>query len=218
MESAYKIRVFIADDHQIVRQGLRTFIDLQDDLIVIGEAGDGQTAVEMISQLQPDVILMDLVMPRLNGISAIQQILALNPSIKVIVLTSFTEDDQVFPAIEAGASSYLLKDVSPDELAEAVRAAYRGEARLHPDIARKLMEKIAHPTVHNALFKELTERELMVIRLVTKGCSNFEIAQELYISEKTVKTHMSNILNKLNVKDRTQLAIFALKNGLVGKE
>ena len=157
---------------------MRTFID-SDDLIVIGEAGDGQTAVEMISQLQPDVILMDLVMPRLNGISAIQQILALNPSIKVIVLTSFTEDDQVFPAISR-CLELSFKDVSPDELAEAVRAAYRGEARLHPDIARKLMEKIRHPTVHNALFKELTERELMVIRLVTKGCSILKLLRTLH--------------------------------------
>jgi NarL family two-component system response regulator LiaR len=215
-----KIKVLIVDDHQVVRQGLRTFLELQPDIAVLGEAGDGQAAVEMVSQLQPDVVLMDLVMPRLDGISATRQIKALGISVKVIALTSFTEDDKVFPAIQAGASSYLLKDVSPDELVEAIRAAHRGEARLHPEIVRKLMEQVAQQRgpARQSLPHDLTGRELEVVRLVAQGRSNHEIAQSLVISEKTVKTHISNILGKLQLDDRTQLAIFAINHGLVEQE
>ena len=217
MEYIEKIKVFIVDDHQVVRQGLRTFLELQDDILVVGEASDGQTAVEMVPEVQPDVILMDLVMPIMDGITAMRQIKASNLPVKVIALTSFTEDDKVFPAIQAGASSYLLKDVSADALVEAVRAAHRGEARLHPDIARKLMEQVAQQTgfQREAQVESLTEREGDIIRLVAQGLSNHDIAQELFISEKTVKTHISNILGKLNLSDRTQLAIFAIKHGLV---
>lgn len=219
-----KISVLIVDDHQVVRQGLRTFLELQPDILVAGEASDGQAAVEMVRKLQPDVVLMDLVMPRLDGIAATRQVKALGGSAKVIALTSFTEDDKVFPAIQAGASSYLLKDVSPDELVEAIRAAHRGEARLHPNIARKLMEQVRSGTpfdqqptgpARHAPPEELTERELDVIRLVAQGDSNHEIAQALVISEKTVKTHISNILGKLQLEDRTQMAIYAIKHGLV---
>jgi len=212
-----KIKVLIVDDHQVVRQGLRTFLELHDDIDVVGEAGDGATAVEMVRQLCPDIVLMDLVMPHLDGINATRQVKALNTGAKVIALTSFTEDDKVFPAIQAGASSYLLKDVSPDNLVEAIRAVQHGEARLHPNIARKLMEQVAHQTGPKPgnLAEDLTERERDVIRLVAKGQSNQSIAQELVISEKTVKTHISNILSKLDLEDRTQLAIFAIKNGLV---
>ena len=213
-----KIRVLIADDHQVVRQGLLTFLELQPDIVVVGEAADGLAAVEMVQQLQPHVVLMDLVMPGLDGIAATRKIRAQQPAVQVIVLTSFTEDDKVFPAIQAGAASYLLKDVEPDELVEAIRAVHRGEARLHPDIARKLMEQVTHaqPGVHEAspAAGELTVRELEVVRLVATGKSNQEIARLLVISDKTVKTHMSNILGKLNLQDRTQLAIFALKTGL----
>ena len=215
-----KIKVLIVDDHQVVRQGLRTFLELQDDVLVVGEAGDGESAVDMVQQLNPNVVLMDLVMPRLDGISATRQVKSLAPSVKVIALTSFTEDDKVFPAIQAGASSYLLKDVSPDNLVEAIRAAYRGEARLHPDIARKLMEQVAHqtPPSRESHVEGLTERELDVINLVAHGLNNQEIAKELVISEKTVKTHVSNILSKLQLDDRTQLAIYAIKKGLVDQD
>ena len=216
-EPSGKITVLIVDDHQVVRQGLHTFLELNEDVRVVGEAVDGQMAIEMTQQLDPDVVLMDLVMPRLDGIGAIRQIKSLGLRSKVIALTSFTEDDKVFPAIQAGASSYLLKDVSPDDLVEAIRAAHRGEARLHPDIARKLMEQVAHQTkpAHEGPVENLTERERGVIRLVAQGRSNAEIAQELVISDKTVKTHISNILSKLDLQDRTQLAIYAIKNGLV---
>jgi len=217
MDTSEKIKVLIVDDHEVVRQGLRTFLELQDDIVVVGEAGDGQAAVEMISQLYPDVVLMDLVMPGMDGITAMQQIKASNATVKVIVLTSFTEDDKVFPAIQAGASSYLLKDVSADALVEAVRAAHRGEARLHPDIARKLMEQVAHQAgfQREGQVEKLTEREGEIVQLVAQGHSNHEIAQQLFISDRTVKTHVSNILGKLDLSDRTQLAIYAIKHGLV---
>jgi NarL family two-component system response regulator LiaR len=196
----------IVDDHQVVRQGLRTFLELSDDIAIVGEAENGLEAVELIRKYEPDIVLMDLVMPVLDGIAAIRLVKSLGIRSKIIALTSFTEDDKVFPAIQAGSASYLLKDVSPDDLLEAIRAVHRGEARLHPDITRKLMEQIAHPP---------TERELEVVRLIAQGCSNAEIAQNLVISDKTVKTHVSNILSKLNLQDRTQLAIYALKNQLL---
>jgi len=211
-----RIKVLIVDDHKVVRQGLRTFLELQADVTVVGEADDGQTAVEMVRELHPNVVLMDLVMPRLDGISATRQVKALGTDVKVIALTSFTEDDKVFPAIQAGASSYLLKDVSPDDLVEAIRAAHRGETRLHPDIARKLMEQVTKQarSNHEPYMKEVTDREKDVVRLVAQGRSNQQIASELFISEKTVKTHISNILNKLQLQDRTQLAIYAIKSGM----
>jgi NarL family two-component system response regulator LiaR len=217
-----RIRVLIVDDHQVVRQGLRTFLELHDDIQVVGEAGDGRTAVEMVREQGADVVLMDLMMPRLDGISATREIMRLGMDTCVIALTSFAEDDQVFPAIQAGASSYLLKDVSPDELIDAIRAAHRGEPRLHPDVARKLMEAMrgeetgARETTAPA--SDLTDRELEVIRAVAQGKSNQEIAQQFFISEKTVKTHVGHILAKLDLKDRTQLAIFAIRNDLADSE
>ena len=217
MEELIKIKVLIVDDHQVVRQGLRTFLELHEDICVIGEAQDGQEAVKLVHQFKPDVVLMDLVMPHMDGISATQQVLALDSNTKVIVLTSFSEDDKVFPAIQAGAASYLLKDVSPDDLVEAIRAVHHGEARLHPDIARKLMQQVSqmHNTTHDSSIDVLTGREQEVLRLVARGRSNREIAQELFISEKTVKTHVSNILGKLHLEQRTQLVVYAIKNKLV---
>jgi two-component system, NarL family, response regulator LiaR len=215
-----KIKVLIVDDHQVVRQGLRIFLDLQDDIQIVGEAGDGQAAVELTEELSPDVVLMDLVMPRLGGIAAIGRIKAISANVKVIALTSFAEDDKVYPAIQAGASSYLLKDVSPDALLEAIRAVHRGEARLHPEVMRKLMEQVVHqsPAAPPVFTPSLSPREGEVIRLVADGKSNREIAQALIISEKTAKAHVSNILSKLGLEDRTQMAIFAIKNGLVDSD
>src|SRR5512140_2048958 len=168
-----RVKVLIVDDHHVVRQGLRTFLDLQDDIEVLGEAGDGQAAVELAAKLKPDVILMDLVMPRLDGIAATSRIKAAQAGVQVIALTSFAEDDKVIPAIRAGASSYLLKDVSPDALVQAIRAVHRGETPLHPEIARKLMEQVRGK--EPAPPEQLTARELDVIRLVAQGRNNSEI-------------------------------------------
>jgi len=214
-----KIRILIVDDHQVVRQGLRTFLELQPDIEVVGEASDGLAAVDLVRSLEPDIVLMDLVMPTLDGVEATRRIKALGGRSQVIALTSFTEDDKVFPAIQAGAASYLLKDVSPDDLVDAIRAAQRGEPRLHPDIARKLMEQVAQAsrTRVEAAAGDLTGRELDVLRLVAHGLTNLEIAQKLVISDKTVKTHVSNLLSKLNLEDRTQLAIHAIRHGLVNE-
>jgi NarL family two-component system response regulator LiaR len=196
---------------------LRTFLDLHDDIQIVGEAMDGETAIEMTRQLAPDVVLMDLVMPGLDGITATSRIKSLGLGTKVIALTSFTDDDKVFPAIQAGASSYLLKDVTPDGLVEAIRAVRHDEARLHPVVMRMLMEQVAHqpPPTAPPTAQSLTERELEVLRLVAQGQSNREIAQTLVISEKTAKAHVSNILGKLGLEDRTQMAIYAFKTGLV---
>ncbi len=213
-----KIKILIVDDHKVVRQGLRGFLELQDDMEVCAEAADGNEAVALVDQATPDIVLMDLVMPNLDGIEATRQIKCAHPGIGVIALTSFTEDEKVFPAIQAGAASYLLKDVSPDDLAEAIRAVHRGETRLHPKVAKKLVEQVKKPrTIEAGRGAGLTEREIDVIKLVAEGMTNQGIAERLVISEKTVKTHVSNILAKLNLQDRTQLAIYAIKNDLVDK-
>lgn len=209
-----KISVLIVDDHAVVRQGLRTFLDLVDEVEVVGEAANGVAAVEQVQELLPDVVLMDLLMPELDGIEATRRIRALSPSTQVIALTSFSEDDQVFAAIRAGAIGYLLKNVAPADLAKAVQAARRGEVQLDPEVARKLVEEVAGKP-RQVTPEQLTERELEVLGLIARGHSNREIAAELIIAEKTVKTHVSNILSKLHLADRTQAAIYALREGLV---
>jgi two-component system, NarL family, response regulator LiaR len=212
------ITVMLIDDHRVVRQGLRDFLELQGDIEVIGEASSGEEGVQMARDLLPDVVLMDLVMPGIDGVETTRRVRNASPSTKVIVLTSFTDDAKVFPAIKAGAISYLLKDISPEELAHAIRAAQRNEAVLHPEVAAKLMQEFATPRSADAPVEQLTSRELEVLRLIAKGMSNKEIADTLIVSEKTIKTHVSNILSKLHLADRTQAAIYALKQRIVPME
>lgn len=217
-----RIRVLIVDDHAMVRQGLRTFLELHDNselpIEVIGEAANGKEAIELARSTQPDVVLLDLVMPEVDGIHAIPGIIECSPNTRVMILTSFGEEDKVLPAIRAGAQGYLLKDIPPDELVHAIRQIYLGKVHLHPEIARKLMSAVAthqgHPVERSD--DELTSRELDVLQLISDGCSNREIAEKLVISEKTVKTHVSSILSKLHLQDRTQAAIYALKHGGAG--
>jgi NarL family two-component system response regulator LiaR len=205
--------VLIVDDHGVVRQGLRTYLELMDDIEVTGEAENGIEAVTLVQQHQPDVVLMDLVMPEMDGIEAIRQTSKISPSTKVIVLTSFADDEKVFPAIQAGATGYLLKDVSPRNLASAIRAVHAGETHLHPEITKMLVDHVTGPKTEQGP-DDLTPRELEVLRLLAQGLSNREIAQALSISEKTVKTHVSSILAKLHLADRTQAAIYALRHGV----
>ncbi len=212
------ITVLLIDDHRVVRQGLRDFLELQEDIEIAGEASSGEEGVQLARELIPDVVLMDLVMPGIDGVEATRQIKAASPSTRVIVLTSFADDNKVFPAIKAGAISYLLKDVSPEELAHAIRAAQRNEAVLHPEVAARLMQEFSAPRPDEAPVEQLTPRELEVLRLIARGKSNKEIADALIVSEKTVKTHVSNILSKLHLADRTQAAIYALRKRIVAME
>jgi DNA-binding NarL/FixJ family response regulator len=209
------IRVLIADDHAVVREGLRAFLDLQEGIEVVGEAADGEEAIAAAEQLRPDVILMDLVMPRLDGIAAMRRLRRTDAELRVIVLTSFAQDDRLLPAIQAGAAGYLLKDVEPQELARAVRAAHAGEALLDPGVAARLVEMIAAPGGAADDDRGLTRREREVLGLIARGYANKRIALELRISEKTVKAHVGHVLAKLGVADRTQAALHAVRVGLV---
>lgn len=207
------IRVLVVDDHPLVRQGLRSFLSTIDDIDVVGEASDGSEAIALADELRPDVVMMDLAMPGVDGIEATRRITEANASIRIIALTSFATDDKVFPAIQSGAAGYLLKETDPSELAEAIRKVHRGEPILHPDVAARLMREVAAatPRAHRT---DLTARELEVLRLIAAGRSNKEIARDLSVAEKTVKTHVSNVLSKLGVADRTQAAVYAVQNGL----
>jgi NarL family two-component system response regulator LiaR len=208
------IRILIADDHPIVRDGLRALIETEPGMEVVDEAADGVEAVFKARSLKPDVILLDLVMPRQDGIAAIGQIKAENPEARILVLTSFAEDEKVFPAIKAGALGYLLKDSTPRQLLDAIRDVNRGESSLHPTIARKLIGELLRPVDLPPTPDPLTEREMEILRLVAQGLPNPEIAAELVISERTVRTHVSNILGKLHLANRTQAALYALREGL----
>ena len=213
---ATKIKVMIVDDHGIVRQGLRTYLDLLEDITIVAEAENGLDALEKVKQFNPDIVLMDLVMPEMDGIEATQKICGSYPDVKVIVLTSFTEDEKVFSAIKAGAVGYLLKDVSPPDLAKAIQAVHSGETHLHPEITKKLMNQFISPKSDIEITPdELTPREMEVLQWIAHGLSNKELANKLTISEKTVKTHLSSIFSKLHLSDRTQAAIYALKHNLV---
>jgi NarL family two-component system response regulator LiaR len=213
-----KISLLITDDHALVRQGIRAFLELQPDLTVIGEADSGEAAVRMAAELAPDVALMDLVMPGIGGVEATRQVKQVSPHTQIIILTSYHEDEYIFPALRAGALSYVLKDVGPDELADTVRRAARGESVLHPRVAARVVQELrgARRDIPN-LFTDLSDRELEVLRLIADGLSNAEIAAKLVISEKTVKGHVSNILGKLHMMDRTQAAVYAWQQGLVAR-
>jgi NarL family two-component system response regulator LiaR len=209
------IRVLVADDHAIVRKGICALLATEPGIDVVGEAHDGQMAISEAARLAPDVILMDLVMPCINGLEAIRHISAQQPGIRILVLTSFGGNDQVFPAIKAGALGYLLKDSAPEELVRAIHQVHRGESSLHPVIARKLLMELSEPSERGSAEQVLTARECEVLRLVARGQSNRDISEQLDISEATVRTHMSNILAKLNLDSRTQAALYALREGLV---
>lgn len=207
------IRVLIADDYPLVRDSLRALLETEPGMEVVGEAADGVEVVLKAHVLQPDVILLDLVMPRQDGIGAISQIKQQDPDARILVLTSFAEDEKVFPAIKAGALGYLLKSSSPQQLLHAIRDVYRGQSSLHPTIARKLITELQRPPELPPTAEPLSAREMEVLRLVARGLTNQEIAQELVISERTARTHVSRILEKLHLANRTQAALYAAREG-----
>jgi NarL family two-component system response regulator LiaR len=212
------IRVLLADDHTVVRGGIRALLEGEDGIEVVGEAADGEEAIEKARSLNPDVILLDLMMPEKTGIEAIEEIKQENPDARILVLTSFSDDDKVFAAIKAGALGYLLKQTSPGELFQAIHDVFNGESSLHPTIARKLIRELNRPTTLPPVDEPLTEREVEVLIFVARGLSNQDIADRLVISERTVRTHVSNILSKLHLANRTQAALYALKEGLTSLE
>ena len=214
MTETSPIRILIADDHAVVREGLRSFIQIKPDLEVVGEAADGIEVVEKARHLQPDVILLDIVMPRQDGIQAIEQLQREGSQARILVITSFAEDDLIFPAIKAGALGYLLKDSTPQELIHAIHTVNSGESTLHPTVARKLIEELNREPELPLTEEPLTERELQVLRLIARGFSNREIAGQLHLSERTVGKYTSNILDKLHLANRTQAALYALRKGI----
>lgn len=214
MANEKNIRILIADDHAIVREGLRTLITAKPGLELVGEAADGHEAVLLARTLEPDVILLDMIMPAKDGLEAIREIKTEKPEARILVLTSFSDDDKVFAAIKAGALGYLLKDSSPQQLLQAIQDVYRGQSSLHPTIALKLIRELNQPPDLPPTEEPLTEREVETLRLVAQGLTNQEIAEKLSISERTVGKHVSNILEKLHLANRTQAALYALRKGL----
>ncbi len=216
---AQMITVLIVDDHQMVRQGVRAFLEKQPDISVVGEAASGAEALRLAAELAPDVTLMDLVMPEMDGVETTRRLKQVSPRSQVIILTSYHDDEHIFPAIRAGALSYVLKDVSSGELVEIVRKAARGEAVMHPHVAARVMEELrGGPRAQTPFSSDLSERELETLRLIAEGLNNAEIAERLVISEHTVKRHVSNILSKLHLVDRTQAAVYAWREGVVDKD
>jgi NarL family two-component system response regulator LiaR len=215
---AESISVLLVDDHSMVREGVRAFLVTQPDILVVGEAGSGEEAIKLAEQHVPDVVLMDLIMPNMDGVEATRRVKQVSPRSRVVVLTSYHEDEHIFPALKAGALSYVLKDVSADELASAVRKAAAGEAVLHPRVAARVIKELQGRREDSLNpFTELSERELEVLKLIADGMSNAEMAANLVLSEKTIKGHVSNILSKLHLVDRTQAAVYAWREGIVRK-
>lgn len=213
------ITLILADDHSMIRMGLKAYFNTLPDIAVVGEAATGEEALNLVAQHLPDVVLMDLLMPGMGGVEATRKVRKISPSTQVIILTSYHEDEHIFPAIRAGALSYVLKDIDPDDLAEVIRRAHQNEAVLHPRIAARLVKEMqGSRNVTPNPYADLTDREMDVLREIASGKSNREIAEALYIGEKTVKTHITNILSKLHLADRTQAAVFAWQEGIVRRE
>jgi len=208
------IRVILVDDHTVVRAGIRALLNEVEDMEVVGEAANGRMAIELVESLSPDVVLMDLVMPEVDGIQAIVEILGANPAVKILALTSFSSDDKLFPAIKAGALGYLLKDSSPKELIDAIRRVNRGESSLHPRIARKVLRELSSGKKRKSSSEKLTVREREVLELIALGLTNQEISEQLFVCETTVRTHTSNILGKLHLANRVQAALYAIREGV----
>ena len=213
------ISILIVDDHEVVRNGIRSNLETIKDFEVVGEAESGEAAIKMVSELIPDIVLLDLIMPGMDGVETTRQVKKISPRTQVVVLTSYHEDVHIFPALKAGATSYILKDMKMEKLVDALQRAVRHEVTLHPLVAERVLENIrGTDSEEPALFTELTERELDVLRLIAKGMTNSQIAETLVISENTVKGHVSNILSKLHLADRTQAAVYAWQSGIVNKE
>jgi DNA-binding NarL/FixJ family response regulator len=213
------VSILIVDDHEVVRNGIRSYLETIRDFDVVGEADSGEVAVKMVSEMIPDVVLLDLIMPGMDGVETTRQIKKISPRTQVVVLTSYHEDVHIFPALKAGAISYILKDMKMEKLVDALQRAMRHEVTLHPLVAERVLENIRGDNSEDpALLTELTERELDVLRLIAKGMTNSQIAENLVISENTVKGHVSNILSKLHLADRTQVAVYAWQSGIVNRE
>lgn len=213
------VSILIVDDHEVVRNGIRSYLETIKDFEVVGEAESGEKAIKLVSELIPDIVLLDLIMPGMDGVETTRQIKKISPRTQVVVLTSYHEDVHIFPALKAGAISYILKDMKMEKLAEALQRAVRHEVTLHPLVAERVLQNIrGDDSEEPSLFTELTERELDVLRLIAKGMTNSQIAENLVISENTVKGHVSNILSKLHLADRTQVAVYAWQRGIVNRE
>jgi two-component system, NarL family, response regulator LiaR len=208
------IRVLIVDDHPVVRKGMTTLLAGEQDIDIVGEASNGKQALDQVEKLHPDVILMDLVMPEMDGIEAIQLISSHHPEIRILVMTSFTADEKVFPSIKAGALGYLLKDSDPEDMIRMIHQVYRGELSLHPMIARKVIQELNRPADQSLTTEPLTEREVEILQLIAQGLDNQEIADRLNLKDATVRTHVSNILGKLHLANRVQATLYALRKGL----
>jgi DNA-binding NarL/FixJ family response regulator len=212
------ISIVIVDDHEVVRNGIRAYLDTISEFKVIGEGASGDEAIKLVAENIPDIVLMDLIMPGKDGVETTREIKKISPRTQVVVLTSFHEDVHIFPALKAGAISYILKDMKMDKLVEALQRAVRGEVTLHPLVAARVLESLQTPNKEEALYADLTERELEVLKLIANGLTNNQIAEKLVISENTVKGHVGNILSKLHLADRTQVAVFAWQEGIVQRD